>query len=558
MLPLLHGKLTSGHDSLFYPPRVVTFEEGLKEGRILPRWTQEFAGGYGEPYFNFSPPLLYYVTSLFRFAGAGVIDSLNFAVAFLLLLSGFTMYLLAAEIFDRAGGLVAGAAYMYAPYTLTDIYVRAAYAEFSSFATLPLIFWSFYKLAQTRQIRYLIAAACSYALLLLCHNPVSLIFTPFLLLMILLSALRQRSRAVLLSQSAAFVLGLALSAFFWAPSLLEKKYIQIERLLQNALEYQNHFVYFRQLFNSPWGYGISTPGPNDGMSFEIGAFYLAALGVGGLMLLMRRLLPNREQRWFVALMLIMAAASIFFMTEASSIAWAYLPPLQYLQFPWRFLVIVAMASSILAAVPSVLTRGRGRFVEWLPVLIIPVIILTSLSKCKPNAVHPYKDDFFKAENIIARKLETSTVLEYRPKWVQNDPPGPPASPLDLTAGSARLEVQQRSQTRYRFQIDARTPSYFRFNVHYFPGWRVEVDGVGRDVEPNNRFGLMEFSVEPGVHDVVARFQNTPIRTTAEAVSQFSIVMILILSIYACGEIKARASVLRSEDLRPTPPRYVER
>ena len=38
--------------------------------------------------------------------------------------------------------------------------------------------------------------------------------------------------------------------------------------------YSNHFVYLHQLFYSPWGYGFSVPGPNDGMSFALGWSHL--------------------------------------------------------------------------------------------------------------------------------------------------------------------------------------------------------------------------------------------------------------------------------------------
>src|ERR1051325_1687109 len=114
--PLLQGKVLSGHDSLFYPPRATVFYTGLREGMLLPRWTQEFAFGYGEPYFNFNAPILYYLSSLFRFCGCGPIRAITLSCFTLLLAAGLAMYYLAREFFGVCGGLVAAAAYLYAPY----------------------------------------------------------------------------------------------------------------------------------------------------------------------------------------------------------------------------------------------------------------------------------------------------------------------------------------------------------------------------------------------------------------------------------------------------------
>ena len=48
----------------------------------------------------------------------------------------------------------------------------------------------------------------------------------------------------------------------------------MNRAVEGSGLYANHFVYLHQLFYSPWGYGLSVPGPNDGMSFALGWSHL--------------------------------------------------------------------------------------------------------------------------------------------------------------------------------------------------------------------------------------------------------------------------------------------
>ena len=97
--PLFQAKLLSGHDALAYLPRHVEFYENLAAGQLIPRWAPDLASGYGEPTFNFNPPVIYYVPALFHAAGMGFAAPENMGCFVLLLLSGLGMYLLAGEFF---------------------------------------------------------------------------------------------------------------------------------------------------------------------------------------------------------------------------------------------------------------------------------------------------------------------------------------------------------------------------------------------------------------------------------------------------------------------------
>ena len=42
-------------------------------------------------------------------------------------------------------------------------------------------------------------------------------------------------------------------------------------MFDGRYDYRGHFVYFSQLFSPQWGFGVSTPGPEDPISFQLGA-----------------------------------------------------------------------------------------------------------------------------------------------------------------------------------------------------------------------------------------------------------------------------------------------
>ncbi len=88
----------TGHDAFEYLPRTVEFFRGLAEGRLLPRWAPDLSSGYGQPFFLFNPPVIYYVTSAFHALGWSVVASLNLAALALLAVAGIGMYPLCSRV----------------------------------------------------------------------------------------------------------------------------------------------------------------------------------------------------------------------------------------------------------------------------------------------------------------------------------------------------------------------------------------------------------------------------------------------------------------------------
>jgi hypothetical protein len=530
-LPLFRGKVLKGHDSLFYPPRLTVFYAGLSEGKLLPRWTQEFAAGFGEPYFNFNAPLLYYLSACFQTLGFGQIHSLNLSLFVLLLAAGLAMYLLASEFFGKAGGVVAATAYLFAPFTLLDLYVRGSYAEFSGIPFVPLTLWLFYKAAQTERISYTLCGAIAFALMLLTNNTVSLMVTPILGLWIVIIALHRKSLLTLLRGVAGLLLGLMLAAFFWLPSLLEKGFVKTDNLLQGDLNYQNHFIYFWQLLNSPWGYGISFAGDKDGLSFQIGYAHLA-LTIAAIFAFVKLLKADAVgQKFYLAYFFFIIMLAIFFSTQASLLVWQQVKLLQYLQFPWRFLILVGAATSFLSGAVCLLASQHPRLKQIVPPACIALILLFNYSHATPQDYYTETDEAFSSGNIISKGLEVSTAKEFRPRWVVSDARMSAYPTLVVIDTNAQYVELLHTSAEHRFRIEGQRQSLLRLNIHYFPGWKIFIDGAEAPIDFSNPSGLIYFSVPAGVHEIDAKFMNTPVRTVAEFISLAGLILLLLASFF---------------------------
>src|SRR5207253_27487 len=134
--------------------------------------------------------------------------------------------------------------------------------------------WGVHRFAESGRYGFFLAGSIAVALMLLSSNPVSLIVLPIACLLPVLLAWRMRDGMAALRGGWCIALGLGLAAFFWLPAMAERDLVHVHRLLEGFLNYYNNFAYVFQLINSPWGYGFSVPGPDDGMSFAIGAAHL--------------------------------------------------------------------------------------------------------------------------------------------------------------------------------------------------------------------------------------------------------------------------------------------
>jgi hypothetical protein len=536
-LPLFRGRVLRGHDALFYPPRLTTFYQGLSEGQLLPRWTQEFAGGFGEPYYNFNAPLLYYLAAVFQSFGLGQIHALNLALFVLLLASGLAMYFLAAEFYGTGGGLVAACAYLFAPFTLLDLYVRGSYAEFSGIPFIPLTLWLLYKGEGAQRIGFTLAAAVAFACMLLTNNTISLMGTPILGLFILFQGWQKKNLRPLIRGAGSMILGLMLAAFFWLPSLMEKSFVQTDKLLEGDLDFRQHFAHFWQLFDSHWGYGFSLPGDKDGLSFQVGYAHLA-LTLAAIFTIFK--LRKRDTDWrriYLAYFFCLILLGIVFSTEASLLIWKQVKLLQYLQFPWRFLILIALGTSFLSGAVCLLVSEHRRLNMLVPALTIGLILAFNYSHAKPPGDYPQTDESFSSRNIISNHLEVSVAREFRPRWAVEEAKFPAHPILIVTNTGAQVRETSSSSTLHRFQFEGERESIMRLNIHYFPGWKIFIDGNETAVDYNNPQGLMHFLAPPGSHLIEVKYSNTPIRTAAEVISLAG-GFLLLLAAYLFRKSKA--------------------
>ncbi len=516
------------HDGLLNLHRLVELEACFADAQIPCRWVPHMGAGYGYPLFNFYPPLPTHIAAGLRALGAGFLVAVKGALWLALLVSALGMYGLARSFFGTNGGIAAAVVYTLAPYQALDIFVRGAFAETWALAWIPLVFWTGERTLRGGGL-WPLACALAWAALLLTHDITALMiavpYAAWLLWWLRDVRPPHRTRAlrdVLLGHGFA----VALAAWFVAPALLELGHIHAETLtsLQPWARFENNYLRFTELFalGSSWSYGPFRSA--DGMSLFVGPVQLmAAAAAAGVLGIRARRAEVGPAGSATAWLLASGVAALAMTLAASRPVWDALPPLAFLQFPWRFLSLATFGFSFAAGYAVQALGKQGRAADIAAGVLCACAIATSWSWFQPRAMHDVRDEVLANPREVARSRHG--LFDFLPAGVDLDaflanPPRvlpPPAEP------AAGIAVQDASRSSRRISLDVRVEGpatrLLTLNSYDFPGWRLEVDGKPVPISGSpDRLGRLRVDLPPGDHRVTAHFGNTPARSIANATS----------------------------------------
>lgn len=534
--PLLQSGFFSMHDDE-QVGRLYELDQAIKAGHYPVRITQNLGFGYGYALFNFYPPFVYYIAEVFVLVGFGYITSIKLMIALGFILSAVTMYLFAKEYLGKYGALVAAIAYVYAPYHAVDVYVRGALPEFWTFVFIPAIFWAYKKLADTKNQFYGLLAGLLFCCLILTHNLVAMMsgLAIGFYVMYLLSQTKNKTYFLLWVVISGLV-GLGFSASFWLPSFTERNNTMIELLTKELADYNQHYVYIRQFWNSPWGYGGSLYGLEDGLSFQIGKLHILGAFLSFPLALLLLFKKDRKAKILIVFGTLFLIAT-FMITFYSDVVWDTLKLFSYIQFPWRFLLFSAFTASFLLG--SVVLFTKNTKIQ----LVVSVLLILGVILLNKDYFQPYKyyakatDKDYVSLDVI--KWKTSYMaFEYVPKGVITEVvPGNitkiaitqadvAKASYEIVKGKMNVTEKTIKPQVKEWQIEG-TGGVLRLNQYAYPGWKVFMDDQEIAYTADNNYKLIDIVVPSGKHTVKAVFTDTMPRMLGNTISAASILLVIL-------------------------------
>lgn len=555
--------LLAGHSSYMDYFRLVVLDDAVRHGDLWPRFNEVFYFGYGSLLFHFYAPLPFYLSELFVLLGAPFTVALKLTMGLSVFFSGVFAAFLARELFGRWAAAATGALYVLAPYHLTDVLARHAFGEAVAFAWLPLILWGVLGAVQHHSAWRMIAGAAGLACLVLTHNVTAMISAPLLLgWWIFLSAGRLRTdrRGPLLGALTG-VFGIMLAAFFWLPAFAETGLVQSKKSLTSGyFVYWDHFVYFKQFFSTYWAHGGSRAGvARDTMSYQLGLAHWFGLALTLPVFVLVKEWRGRLLFWWAVLL-----ASLLMCHPFSKPLWDALPLLAFTQFPWRFLVLAALASS-LAVGPAAQYLGeklgaKNNFaiIGAACLALSPLVFYFPYTYAKHTAfvensnksqyksyrnaayrekiklprIHPlaeyYDLEAIRTGHEHGGPIRGTSRDDYLPVDVKQVPRQPAAHLLEAEPGEIVL-VEQTRPRRYQALVQMRASGVVALSRFWYPGWQARIDGRKAETFPHSPLGLVGVKLPAGEHQVEFDFGSTPLRTVAYVVSLIGLIGLLLVA-----------------------------
>lgn len=411
-------------------------------------WAKEVMGGIGSPVMMLNYQLPYFVSEGFLRTGLSYFDSYKVTLASSLVLSGVLMYLALASKFGPLAAWIGAFIYTLAPYRFVDIYVRGALGESLTFIFPPLLIWGFARSSLPILI-------LGWAGLFLTHPTASAAFSAFFLGYTLFVGKKEEIAKRLKLFFASFGVALLLTAFNLVPTLALTKYTYYSPELSDTLLM---FPTLNQLFHSPWGYGVSLPGTNDGMSFELGIVQWGVLLFGLIFAFKKK---NTEIRYLLAASLL----CLFFILPKSIPAYKLLHLTNYIDFPWRLIFCVVFASGWIGAI--LIQKCINARMQ---VVVGIVIAVALIAQTLPIA---HTDKYWhKSIEWFARETGDS-YGEYAPLTRATRDSAPFWKRAELVSGEGEIAslIEKSNHQKYRLNITS-DEAQVRINTTYFPGWKI--------------------------------------------------------------------------------------
>lgn len=532
ILPLLNTGFFTMHDDT-QPTRVFEMSQALKDLQIPVRWTRDLGFGFGYPIFNYYAPLSYYFGAGFNLLGLDVLLATKLMMILGIVASGVFMYLFVKEIFGRFPGVLAALLYLYAPYHAVDIYVRGDVTEFYAYAFIPLLFYGLYKLYLDNKFSNVLIPALALAGVTLSHNLTALMMFPFAILFsIYLIIIKKQT---LVNFVLAFFFGLLLSAFYFIPALVEINYTNVISQVGGGADYKDHFVCLNQLWSSSWGFGGSVKGCYDGISYMVGKYHLIFSALSLILLLVLGVFKKLD--WLrdlgkislILVFVLFSLISVFFMLDISNSWWALLKPMEYFQYPWRFLIITTFSLSLVASsllwVISKLLKNNSFYL--VAIVICGAVIILNLKFFQPQYINYKTASDYTAVNKIEWEISKIS-KEYMPKKFIL-----PASADQVANLNNIKNVKVNSvikKTGYiKFDVTLDKDMRVTFPVAYFPAWKAYIDD--KEVIISESRKGMDLNIDKGSHEVVFDFKQTQIELISSIMSLSGLILLIIGIIY---------------------------
>jgi hypothetical protein len=534
----IHGPV-AGDDFEFHLVSWLNAQQGWLHGTVYPHWASSANFGAGEPRFVFYPPLTWMLGAALGLALPWTLVPV--AITFLLLAAtGLATRAFARQGLSEAPATLAGCAAVFSGYTLFTTYDRTAFGELAGGFWIPLLLLYAMRDRNTGGSplrRSLDGSTLPLALVVagcwLSDAPVGVMGSYLLAFVALITALLARSWFPIVRATIAIVFGVALTALYLIPAAWEQRWVDISQATgvngDPGLRVENNWIF-------PHHTDPALHLRDQMLHFisPIAVCMIAVALLGLLVLWLRGRLSMENRRWWVPLAAIPCVV-LFLLLPLSLPVWDLLPKLRFLQFPWRWLLVVEAPMGIFFA--AAVWPGRVAR-SWYRSAVACLCALFFAGSTFFAAENFFRDDveyddfqtilgnytsglgFVGTDEYAPPEADNSVVATGLPDACLTDdfdtelgiaptPKDNPAWRAEQGSCNATATAQTRAPEHMRIETVAARAGFLILRLRSFPAWRIRLNGKLETNLPARVDGLIAVPVVPGPVEVTVDWVATP-------------------------------------------------
>lgn len=200
-------------DGIQHLCRLIGTEQTLVSKQFLPMIMSNFCNNFGYSWNIFYSPLTAYIPLIFRIFSFSFETCLKLFMFVVTVATGIAMYKFVIKITKNKNiAILASVLYIIAPYRITDMYIRMALAELTSFIFIPMVFSGMYSIINENKKSSLLIIGASG--LILTHTVVCM-YTAILCFVYLIVFIRKLNKKSILNLLVSLLMIVLITSFYW-------------------------------------------------------------------------------------------------------------------------------------------------------------------------------------------------------------------------------------------------------------------------------------------------------------------------------------------------------
>lgn len=535
-LPLISDQLPFGHDLYFHIDRIFNTGMQISKECLIPRINETSINSLGSITPMMYPELMIYVPGLMSYLGASamlgyklLVIVTNFATSFI---ANFTVN----KVFNKKIALLFTFLYMFNPYRLNEIFVRAALGELLGMAFIPLAFYGLYLLIQDDYKKGFFVSIIIISLIFQSHILSTYIFLIFGLIYGITYVLfnfktffADKKRVICIFFAA--LMTVLLNGYFLLPFL---KYYNPNFWISSEYNYlaADSGILYRLFANV---YNVENS--KYGMPISIGNGMLIGVFVTIYLLITKKDFQNKNAcicTLIVGLFAVLLATPFF--------PWGHIQSIKLLdslvgifQFPWRFQMLAAMFLSLSVAITL---NSLSEKENYLRIIIIIMCLISALNTMNgyidvnPILMENKSDDYKQAENLDYYRRDDN--IKVTSKMIQNR--------VFISDSNASFSYSQ-SESKHVVQYNnLNTKTNVQIPVYYYENlYNVTINGENVPYRCGE-YNMVELSLDAkNMSGEIVIEVNKKQFLLGDTLSGLSIVLIVVLYIRYKKEEKSISS-----------------